>query len=130
LKQAGVSTGFKHSEETIKHLQDLHSGENHPRYGVTPTEAQRKATSIALKDYYAQHVHHNKGKKATLASQYGIGGKRVHLYGDDGTYLNFPSVNGARQYFKVRFMTISSAIDSGQKVLLHGKYWEITSYPR
>jgi len=49
LKQAGVSTGFKHTEETIKHLQDLHSGENHPRYGVTPTETQREATSIALK---------------------------------------------------------------------------------
>lgn len=130
LRQAGVSTGFKHRSETIEHLRELHSGESHPRYGTEPSENQRKATSITLKRYYAQHGHHQTGKKGILAPQYGIGGKRVHLYGEDGTYLVFPSINSARLFLKVRAITISNAIDTGRKVLLRGKSFLITSKPR
>lgn len=134
LKQARSSTGLVHSAETIKYphplrggtlwgrgASDLHSGENHPRFGVVPNDSQKKATSLAMKEYFAQHEHHNKGKKGVLAPQYGIGGKGAYFYGDDGSYEYFPSVNSARLFFKVRHMTISNNIDSGQKVWLQGK---------
>jgi hypothetical protein len=40
--------------------------------------------------------------KGKLAPQYGIGGKFVFCYNKTGKELIFPSINGARQHFKVR----------------------------
>lgn len=41
--------------------------------------------------------------------------------------LYFPSINGARQHFKIRFNTISKNIDNDQPVLINGEAWFIKS---
>lgn len=68
LKIAGSSLGSKHKPETIKKLQKLHKGELHPRFGAVPGPVLRRRalTSLRLKKFYAENIHHNKGKKGIL----------------------------------------------------------------
>lgn len=76
--------------------------------------------SSKIKAFYKTHNHPSKGKKGVLSPQYGKGGKSVHCYDLQGNYLYFPSVNGARQHFKVRSTKISDNIDSGNLVEISG----------
>jgi hypothetical protein len=77
LKLAGSSQGFKHSVETIAKLKKSHSGKLHPRFGSKASDQQKFLTSLALKKYFAEQCHHNKGKKGIFAPQYGIGGTKI-----------------------------------------------------
>lgn len=99
LKLAGSSQGFKHSDETIANLKKINSKELHPRFGVEVSESQRELTSISLRKYYAENVHHNKGKKGVLAPQYGINGIKIIMISESGERLEFPSINAARLHF-------------------------------
>jgi group I intron endonuclease len=130
LKIAGTSYKFKHSLETISKLKALHSGELHPRFGTIPSEQHRKLTSIAMKKHFSLNTHHNKGKKGVLAPQYGVRGKEVHCYNSNGEYLFFPSINGARQNFQVRFNTIAFNIDTNKEIILRGSSWRLYSNQR
>jgi group I intron endonuclease len=127
LKQAGSSQGFKHNDETIAKLKKIHSGELHPRFGVEVSESQKELTSISLKKYFAQNVHHNKNKKGVLAPQYGINGIKIIMISEFGEKLEFPSINAARLYFKVRFGKISENKDTNKPVLIKGVNWTIHS---
>jgi hypothetical protein len=44
--------------------------------------------------------------------------------------LIFPSINGAKQYFKVRWSLVKKNIDSDSWVTLQGEEWIIQSTPR
>ena len=105
----------------------MHKGKLHLRFGTSPSLAQRKATSEALKSYYLNHKHHSLGKKGILSSQYGIGGKAIEMFSSDGQYKIFPSLNSARQFFHVRFYTISKNVDTGKPVIIKGIEWIIKS---
>jgi len=130
LKTASSSEGFNHTPETIQKLQAIHKGKLHPRFGTIPSLEQRLATSKALKAHFLAKGHHNKGKKGILASQFGIGGTKIHMYSSNGQYECFPSINAARQFFHVRFTTISNNIDTGQPIFIKGIEWIITSTER
>jgi hypothetical protein len=102
LKVAGSSFGFRHSIDTIKKLKELFKKENHPRYGTVSSPETIKAIAQGIKEFYLTHSHTSKGLKGKLSQQYGIGGKSVFCYNQSGEELIFPSINGARQHFKVR----------------------------
>lgn len=127
LKKAGSSQGYKHNNETIAKLKEIHSGELHPRFGVKVSKSQKELTSISLKKYFAQNVHHNKNKKEVLALQYGINGIKIIMISEFGEKLEFPSINAARLYFKVRFGKISENKDTNKPILIKGVNWIIYS---
>jgi group I intron endonuclease len=127
LKLAGSSQGFKHSPETIALLQKKHSKELHPRFGSKASEEQKNLTSLALKNHYALHGHHSKGKTQNLSAQYGIGGTNIIMKSEEGEIMSFPSINSARLHFRVRFSTISNNINSNLPILIKGMKWYITS---
>ena len=130
LKIAGSSSGFRHSVDTINKLKELLKKENHPNYGTTRSDETKKAISDSIKEFYQTHPHHAKGKKGILAKQYGIGGQFVFCYSKTGEELIFPSINGAKQHFNVRWTTIKKNLDTQNWVLLQGKEWMIQSTPR
>ncbi len=123
LKLAGSSQGFKHSVETILKLKKSHAGALHPRFGSKVSEEQKVLTSLALKKYYREHIHHSKGKKGKLSSQYGIGGTNIIMTNEFNETLTFPSINSARLHFRVRFTTISKNINN--TILIKGIKWSI-----
>lgn len=125
LKLAGSSQGFKHSDETIANLKKIHSKELHPRFGVEVSESQKELTSISLRKYFAENVHHNKGKKGVLAPQSGINGIKIIMISEFGERLEFPSINAARLHFKVRFGTISQNKNTNKPILIKGVLWTI-----
>jgi group I intron endonuclease len=127
LKQAGSSQGFKHSDETIAKLKKIHSRELHPRFGIEVSESQKELTSISLKKYFAQNVHHNKNKKGVLAPQYGINGTKIIMISEFKERLEFPSINSARLHFKVRFGKISENKNTNKPVLIKSVNWTIYS---
>jgi hypothetical protein len=55
-----------------------------------------------VKKFYLTNSHVNKGLKGKLSPQYGIGGDFVFCYNKTNEELVFPSINAARQHFKVR----------------------------
>jgi group I intron endonuclease len=130
LKIAGSSSGFRHSVDTINKLKELLKKENHPNYGTTRSDETKKAISDSIKEFYQTHPHHAKGQKGILAKQYGIGGQFVFCYSKTGEELIFPSINGAKQHFNVRWTTIKKNLDTQNWVLLQGKEWMIQSTPR
>ena len=104
--------------------------ENHPKYGsVTPAET-KKAISDGNKNFYLTHVHPSKGLKGPLSPQYGINGQVVFCYNKAGKELIFPSLNGARQHFKVRWTTLKKNLDSNNWITLQGEEWILQSTPR
>jgi group I intron endonuclease len=125
LKLAGSSQGFKHSPDTIAKLKKMHAGKLHPRFGSKASNDQKLLTSLALKKYYKEHVHHSKGKKGKLSYQYGIGGTKIIMNNDFGDTHSFSSINSARLYFRVRFTTISKNID--KSIIIKGVKWFITT---
>jgi len=130
LKIAGSSSGFRHSIETIKKLKELFKKESHPKYGTVSSPETRNAIAQGIKEFYLTHSHPSKGLKGKFSRQYGIGGKSVFCYDKNGKELIFPSVNGARQHFKVRWTLIKKSIDTDQWVDLNGESWIIYSLPR
>ena len=130
LKIAGSSSGFRHSVDTINKLKELLKKENHPNYGTTRSDETKKAISDSIKEFYHTHSHHAKGQKGILAKQSGIGGQFVFCYSKTGEEFIFPSINGAKQHFKVRWTTIKKNLDTQNWVLLQGKEWMIQSTPR
>ena len=123
MKIAGSSSGFRHSVDTINKLKELFKKENHPNYGTPRSEDTKKAISEGIKEFYLTHPHSAKGKKGILAKQYGIGGQFVFFYSKTGEELIFPSINGARQHFKVRFSTISKNVNQNKPILIKGVKW-------
>ena len=125
LKLAGSSKGYKHSPETIANLQKMHTGKLHPRFGQVVSEEQKLLTSLALKKYYQEHVHHSKGKKGKLSTQYGIGGTKLIMTNELGETISFPSINSARLHFRVRFTTISKNMN--KSIIIKGVKWSIAT---
>ena len=130
LKVAGSSFGFRHSIDTIKKLKELFKKENHPKYGTVSSPETRKAIDQGIKEFYLTHSHSSKGLKGKLSQQYGIGGKSVFCYNQNGEELIFPSINGARQHFKVRWTLIKKSIDTEKCIDLNREAWIIQSFPR
>jgi group I intron endonuclease len=127
LKLAGSSLGFKHSPETIAKLKLMHSGILHPRINKEVTEEQKKLTSLALKKYYRENEHHNKNKKGVLSPQFGIGGTKLIMTSENGDIIKFPSINAARQHFRIRFTTVSLNVNKNKPILIKGIKWFINS---
>jgi len=130
LKIAGSSSGFRHSIETIKKLKQLFKKENNPKYGSVISTETRQAISEGIKNFYLTHTYHAKGLKGVLSKQYGIGGQFVFCYNKQDKELIFPSINGAKQYFKVRWSTIKKNLDTHNWVTLKDEEWILQSFPR
>ena len=92
----------KHSIETINKLKDILKKENHPKFGSTTSVETKQAISEGIKLFYSNNSHPSKGLKGNLSPQYGIGGKFVFCYNKTDKELIFPSINAAKQHFKVR----------------------------
>lgn len=127
LTLAGNSSGFKHRVETINKLKELLSKENHPKYGYIPSPETKKAIKEGIAKYYLTNHHPSKGLKGKLSAQYGMGGKLVFCYNKTGEELIFPSINEARQHFKVRWTYIKKNIDTREWITLKGEDWLIQS---
>jgi group I intron endonuclease len=125
LKLAGSSQGFKHSPETIAKLKKMHTGSLHPRFGTQTSDKQKLLTSLALRKFFLVNEHQGKGKKGTLAPQFGIGGTKITMKDDQGTVITFPSINSARLHFRVRFSSISNSIN--ESIIINGVKWSISS---
>lgn len=130
LKIAGSSSGYRHTIETINKLKELFKKENHPKFGSVTSPETRKSISDSVKKFYLTHSHPSKGLKGKLSPQYGIGGDFVFCYNLKGEELIFPSINAARQHFKVRWTFIKKNIDTQKWVTLQGEDWIIQSTPR
>ena len=130
LATAGNSLGYKHSIETINKLKEKLSKDLHPKYGSVTSPETRKAISDGIKNFYRENSHSYKGLKGKLAPQYGIGGKFVFCYNKTGKELIFPSINGARQHFKVRWTLIKNNLDKNEWITLNGEDWLIQSVPK
>lgn len=130
LKVAGSSSSFRHSIDTIIRLKELFKKDNDPKYGSVSSSETIKAISDGIKEFYRSHSHPSKGLKGILSPQYGIGGNFVFCYKRNGEQLIFPSINGARQHFKVRWTLIKKYIDTQNWVILQGEEWIIQSIPR
>ncbi|AKQ53320.1 GIY-YIG endonuclease (mitochondrion) [Sclerotinia sclerotiorum 1980 UF-70] len=130
LKVAGSSSGFRHSVDTINKLKEQFKKESHPKYGTVSSPETINAIAQGIKEFYLTHSHPSKGLKGKLSPQYGIGGKSVFCYNQKGEELIFPSINGAKQHFHVRWTLIKKSIDTGQSIYLNGEPWIIQSLPR
>jgi len=102
LKIAGSTSGFRHKLDTINKLKELFRKESHPKFGNNLSLETKKSISDGLKSFYLTNNHPFKGLKGKLSPQYGIGGDFVFCYNQKGEELIFPSINAARQHFKVR----------------------------
>jgi len=80
----------------------MFSKENHPKYGTFNSAETRQAISNSLKEFYKTNSNPYRGLKGALSPQYGIGGTSVFFYSENGTELILPSINAAKQHFKVR----------------------------
>jgi len=134
LKIARSSLGLKHSKDTILKLKELFRKENHPKYGIQHSIESKKAISLGIKEFYKNNPHKYKGKKGKLSPQYGIGGTFVFSYkiGNNNTAIEeliFPSVNAARQHFKVRWTTIKKIIDTSDSINFNNEKWIVQSVP-
>ena len=130
LKIAGSSSGFRHTIDTIKKLKELFKKENHPKFGCVTSPETKKAISDSIKNFYLTHSYPSKGLKGKLSPLYGIGGDFVFCYNQKGEELIFPSINAARQHFKVRWTLIKKSIDTQKWVTLQSEQWIIQSISR
>ena len=130
LKISGSSFAFTHSINTIVKLKEQFKKENHPKYGSTISLETKEAIKQGIKKFYFYNIHPYKGKTGKLSPQYDIGGSLVFCYNKENKELMFPSINAARQHFKVRWTYIKKNIDTKQSLFLNGEYWTIQSIPR
>ena len=82
-----------------------------------------------VKNFYFNNSHPSKGLKGKLSPQYGIGGNFVFCYNKKGEELIFPSINGAKQHFKIRWTTIKKNLDTNKIINIHGEDWLLQSKP-
>jgi group I intron endonuclease len=130
LAIAGSSSGFKHSAETIDLLKKKFSKENHPLFGTKRSTLTVNSIKKGINDFYINSSHPSKGLKRKLSPLYGIGDIAVYLYNKEGEFLTFPSLNAARQHFKVRWSLIKNNIDTKTWTKIHDSYWMILSSPK
>lgn len=130
LTTAGNSFGYKHSIETINKLKEIFKKENHPKFGSITSVETKQAIIEGIKLYYSKNSHPSKGLKGKLSPQYGIGGKFVFCYSKTDKELIFPSINAAKQHFKVRWTFIKKNLDTEEWVNIHGEEWLLQSTPR
>lgn len=130
LTTAGNSLGYKHRIETINKLKEIIKGENHPKFGSITSVETKLAISEGIKTYYSNNNHPSKGLKGKLSPQYGIRGQLVFCYNRTEKELIFPSINAAKQHFKVRWTFIKKNLDSNEWVNIHGEEWLLQSIPR
>ena len=130
LKVAGSSFGFTHSISTIIKLKELFRKENHPKFGSTTSQETKKAISEGVKEFYLSNHHPSKALKGKLSPQYGIGGAVVFCYSENNEELIFPSINAARQHFKVRWTLIKKNLDTGKHIAINDKNWTFQSILR
>lgn len=130
LKIAGSSFGFTHNISTINTLKERFKKENQPKFGYTTSPETIEAIKQGLKEFYLNNPHPYKGKTGKLSPQYGIGGSLVFCYNKENVELIFPSINAAKQHFKVRLTNIKKNIDTGQFLFLNGEDWILQSIPR
>jgi len=121
LKIAGSSFGFTHSIETIAKLKERFKKELHPKYGSTTSPETIEAIKQGIKCFYLTNTHPSKGKTGKLSPQYGIGGSFVFCYNKETQELIFPSINAAKQHFKVTWTTIKKNIDKKSYVSLNNQ---------
>ena len=67
--------------------------------------------------------------KGKLSSLYGIGGDFVFCYNQKGEELIFPSINAARQFFKIRWTTIKNNLDTNKYINIKGENWKFNLIP-
>ena len=154
LNVAGNSFGFKHSIETIIELKQRLNKENHPKFGTVTSSETKKSISLSnffllfiikknnrpsacarpkgagVKNFYLTKSHPAKGLKGKFSAQYGIGGNSVFCYSKTDKELIFPSINAAKQHFKVRWTFIKKNLDTNQWITLQGEDWIIQSVPK
>ena len=133
LKIASSSSNFRHSIETINKLKELFKKERHPKFGTFASAETKKAISDSLKLFYSINNHHSKGKNGILSSQYvrlREGGIFVFCYNNKGEELKFPSINGARKHFKIRWTTIKKNLDTKKYIEIQGEEWLFQSKPK
>ena len=130
LNVAGNSFGFKHSIETIIELKQRLNKENHPKFGTVTSSETKKSISAGVKNFYLTKSHPAKGLKGKFSAQYGIGGNSVFCYSKTDKELIFPSINAAKQHFKVRWTFIKKNLDTNQWITLQGEDWIIQSVPK
>lgn len=118
LNVAGNSFGFKHSIDTIIKLKQRLKRENHPKFGTVSSFETKRAISEGIKNFYLTNIHPAKGLKGKFSAQYGIGGKLVFCYSKGGEELIFPSINAAKQHFKVRWTFIKKNLDTEKWITL------------
>jgi group I intron endonuclease len=102
LKIIGSYYGFRHSIDTINKLKDFFRKENHTKYGSKTSIETRRAISKGIKEFYFYNTQPYKGLKGIISPHFGIRGFVFFFYNNNGNELNFPSINGAKNYFKVR----------------------------
>jgi len=102
LKEARSSIGFRHSKETISKLKDMFSKRITLNEEVLVQQKQDRLFLMGLKSTTKLIPIHLRGLKGELSPQYGIGGKQIYIYSESGKELNFPSINGCKNYLKVR----------------------------
>lgn len=130
LTIAGNSSGYKHSVETINKLKEILKKENHPKFGGITSVETKQAIQEGIKLFYSNNSHPSKGLKGELSPQYGIGGKFVFCYSKTDKELIFPSINAAKQHFKVRWTFIKKNLDTEEWVILQGEEWLLQSTPK
>ena len=130
LKFVNKSLGFHHSIDTINKLKELFKKENHPKFGSKISSETKKAISDSIKKFVITHNHRYKGFKGKFSPQYGIGGDFVFCYNLKGEEVIFPSINAARQHFRVRWTFIKKNIDTQKWMTLQDEQWIIQSIPR
>ena len=135
LTTAGSSSGFKHSIETINKLKEKLSKQNHPKFGSTTSDETKKSFIEGIRLFYATNSHTSKGLKGKLFLQYGIGGKFVFCYNESWPRrgmeeLVFPSINAAKQHFKVRWSLIKNNLDTNEWVTINNNKWILQSTPK
>ena len=130
LKIAGSSFGFTHSIDTINKLKETLRKENHPKFGYTTSDETKNAISEGIKEFYLKNDNAFKGLKGKLSPQYGIGGALVFCYNEKNEELIFPSINAARQHFKVRWTLIKKNLDTNKYTSINDENWILQSLPR
>ena len=130
LTIAGNSSGYKHSIENINKLKQIFKKENHPKFGSTLSVETKQAIREGIKVFYSNNSHPRKGLKGKLSLQYGIGGNSVFCYNEKGKELIFPSINAAKQHFKVRWTLIKKNLDTKVGVSINDEKWILQSTPK
>lgn len=132
LKIAGSSFGFRYKIETIIKLKELFKKERHLKYGSITSDSTKKAIRLreGVKEFYTTNTHTWKGLKGKLSPQDSIGGKFVFCYNKYNNELIFPSINAAKEHFKVRWTYIKKNIDTGNYIKLKGEDWIVQSIPK